>query len=334
MPKSQSPGGIIPQIVDFFSSVRLALVLLLTLAVTSVLGTVLPQGEAPVFYEQRYSPSAAGLIHFFQLSDMYHSWWFQWLLFLLALNMIACSLKRFSTTWKVFKAPPRPVSEQMFNTLPFNRKLSLPDRTLDHQGWVQTLLGRHYGKMATLSTKEGKAFYLEKGRFSRFGVYLVHLSVLVIFLGALIGSLYGFKGSLELREGEDKDRIFIKGRQTNKVLGFFVKLDRFSLSYYSDGQPREYRSDLSIWEGGREKEKAVIRVNDPYTYKGITFYQSSWDRYPTTINLSIKKGEQESELSIEMDKITPLPESPYSLQARSVLLITFRAWGRPWEFSC
>lgn len=315
MPKPQSTEGIIPPIVDFFSSVKLALVLLLTLAVTSILGTVLPQGEAPVFYGQRYSPSTAGLIHFFQLSDMYHSWWFQWLLFLLAFNLIACSLKRFSTTWKVFKAPPRPVTEQLFSSLPFNRKLPLPDRTHDPRDWVGNTLGRHYGKMVPLSAKEGKAFYLEKGRFSRFGVYLVHLSVLVIFLGGLIGSIYGFKGSLELREGEGRDRIFIKGRQTNKNLGFSVKLDRFSLSYYPDGQPKEYRSDLSIWEEGREKEKTVIRVNDPFTYKGITFYQSSWDQYPTAINLSIKKGEQESELLMVMDRTTPLPESPYSLRA-------------------
>jgi cytochrome c biogenesis protein len=159
-----------------------ALVLILTLAVTSILGTVLPQGEAPVFFEQGYSPTAAWLIHFFQLSDRYHSWWFQWLLFLLALNMIACSLKGFSTTWKVFKAPPRPVTEQLFSSLPFNRKLPLPDQTLDPQAWVRTVLGRHYGKMATLSANEGRAYYLGKGRFSRFGVYLVHLSVLVIFL--------------------------------------------------------------------------------------------------------------------------------------------------------
>ena len=46
MPKPQSTEGIIPPIVDFFASVKLALVLLLTLAVTSILGTVLPQGEA------------------------------------------------------------------------------------------------------------------------------------------------------------------------------------------------------------------------------------------------------------------------------------------------
>lgn len=315
MPKPQSSGGIIPQIVDFFSSVKLALVLLLTLAVTSVLGTILPQGEAPAFYGQRYSPTAAGLIHFFQLADMYHSWWFQWLLFLLAINLIACSLKRFPTIWKVFRASPRPVTEPMFDSLPFNRKVPPPDPALDLQTWVKTVLGRRYGKMVSLSPAEGKAFYLEKGRFSRFGVYLVHLSVLVIFLGALIGSFYGFKGSLELREGESRDRIFIKGRQTNQDLGFSIKLDRFSLSYYPDGMPKEYRSDLSIWEEGREKEKAVIRVNDPYTYKGITFYQSTWDQYPTTVNLSLKKGEQEFELPIQMDRITPIPESPYTLQA-------------------
>lgn len=314
MSKSQSNGGVISQVIDFFSSVKLALVLLLTLAVTSILGTVLPQGEPPAFYGEKFSSTAAALIQFFQLSDMYHSWWFQWLLFLLAINLIACSLKRFSTTWRVYKASPRPISEQLFDSLPFNRKFPLPDPTLDPQAWLGSVLGHRHGKMAPLPAKEGKAFYLEKGRFSRFGVYLVHLSVLIIFSGALIGSFFGFKGSLELREGESGDRIFIKGRQTDKDLGFSVRLDQFALSFYPNGMPKEYRSDLSIWEEGKEKDKAVIRVNDPYTYKGITFYQSTWDQYPVNINLSLKKGDQELEMPIRMNRITPIPGSPYALQ--------------------
>jgi cytochrome c biogenesis protein len=212
-------------------------------------------------------------------------------------------------------APPRQINEQLFSSLPFSRKLPFPEGLSDPRSWARSVLGRHYGKMVTLSPAEGKAFYLEKGRYSRFGVYLVHLSVLIIFAGALIGSFFGFKGSLELREGQDKDRIFIKGPQMNKDLGFSVKLDRFIMSFYPNGMPKEFRSDLSIWEKGQEKEKAVVRVNDPYTYKGITFYQHSWDQSPTSIKLSIKKGGQESDLSIRMDEITPIPESPYALQA-------------------
>ncbi len=315
MPPEKASKGILSKISDFFASVKLALVLLITLAVTSILGTVLPQGEPLEMITQGTSPLAGKLIQFFQLYDMYHSWWFLWLLFLLTLNLIVCSIKRFSTTWKVIKAPPRAVSDPLFTSLPFNQKFSFKEQPVDSQAWTRSLLGRHFGSPVSLPSSQGTAFYLERGRFSRLGVYLVHLSLLVIFLGTIIGSLYGFKGFLELREGESQDRISIKGPQSVKRLDFSVKLDKFTMAYYPNGMPKEYRSDLSIWEEGQEKEKAVIRVNDPFTYKGITFYQSSWDQFPSSVRLSLKKGDQESELWLKMDQKVPVPDSPFSLMA-------------------
>lgn len=313
---SQKPSnGIISEVVDFFASVKLALVLLSTLAITSILGTILPQGEPLGFYKQGYSPTSARLIEFFQLYDMYHSWWFKWLLLLLAVNLIICSLKRFSTTFKVVNAPPRAVSDQMFDSLAFKNRFTLKENPIDIQTWIPTLLGRYFRKPVSLSVSEGQAFYLEKGRFSRYGVYVVHLSVLVLFVGALIGSFYGFKGFLELKEGESSDRIFIKGSPSQKELGFSVKLDRFTMSFYPNGMTKEYRSDLSVWEKGTPKGKAVVRVNDPFDYNGITFYQSSWDQFPSSIALSLKKGGQEWDLGIQMDQRVLVPGTPFALQA-------------------
>jgi cytochrome c biogenesis protein len=100
-----------------------------------------------------------------------------------------------------------------------------------------------------------------------------------------------------------------------KKLDFSVKLDQFALSYYPNGMPKEYRSDLSIWEKGLKKETAVIRVNDPFTYKGITFYQSSWDQYPSSIRLSLQQGDLKKELVMQMDERTPIPDTPFALQA-------------------
>jgi cytochrome c biogenesis protein len=315
MPSSNHSKGIIAQINDFFASVTLALVLLFALAVTSILGTILPQGEPLEFYAQSYSPWAGRLIQVLQLYDMYHSWWFQWLLVLLTVNLIVCSIRRFSTTWKVIKAPPRTVSQNLFTSLPFSQRFLIKKKGFDLQVWLDSLSVFHSGKPEPQETAEGKAFYLEKGRFSRFGVYLVHGSILILFLGAMIGSLYGFKGFLELKEGESRDRVFLKGSEHLKMLEFSVKLDQFALSSYANGMPKEYRSDLSFWESGQEKEKAVVRVNDPCTYKGITFYQSSWDQFPSAIKLSLKKGDQETKLTLNMFQQVPIPDSPYALQA-------------------
>jgi len=78
----------------FFTSVRLTVVLLLTLAATSIIGTLIPQNEAPRAYIQAFGPA---LYRFFELLgflDLYHSWWFQTLMLLLALNILVCSIDR------------------------------------------------------------------------------------------------------------------------------------------------------------------------------------------------------------------------------------------------
>ena len=50
--------------------------------------------------------------------------------------------------------------------------------------------------------------FQKKEEFSRLGVYITHLSLLIILIGGLIGSLYGFKGHVNILEGETVDQIF------------------------------------------------------------------------------------------------------------------------------
>jgi cytochrome c biogenesis protein len=209
MTNTPASKGIFAQVIDFFASVKLAIVILIALAATSVIGTVLPQGEPLEMVVRRYGPTTAKLIGLFQLQDMYHSWWFQWLLLLLSANLIVCSLKRFSST------------------LPFRKKMRLSTGLEASREQVQSLLGKKFKSVKTLEAPSGLAFYAEKGRYSRLGVYLVHFSILVIFAGAIAGSLWGFKGFMELKEGETKDKITITNSGELRPL-FFRSLRPFS----------------------------------------------------------------------------------------------------------
>ncbi len=74
----------------FFTSVRLTVVLLLSLAFTSIVGTVIPQNESPSAYFQEYGAFFYNLFDILDIFDMYHSWWFQLLLLLLNINLIVC----------------------------------------------------------------------------------------------------------------------------------------------------------------------------------------------------------------------------------------------------
>jgi len=95
----------------FFTSVKLAVVLLIILAIVSVIGTVIQQNEAPERYLQEYSKATVDLFEILGFFDMYHTWWFVLLLFLLTANLTVCTLDRFPHTWKIIKAPLKPIDD-------------------------------------------------------------------------------------------------------------------------------------------------------------------------------------------------------------------------------
>ncbi len=82
-------------------------------------------------------------------------------------------------------------------------------------------------------------------------------------------------------------------------LGFYVRCDSFDVDYYISpsgmptGMPSEYHSTLSVFNlDGQKILDKRIRVNDPLTFHGITFYQSSYGTIPDTrgkIILNVRK---------------------------------------------
>ena len=101
MPKQEASAGFFSKIWDFFASVRLTIVLLLTLAATSIIGTLIPQNEDPAAYFKAFGQFFYRLFNILGLYDMYHSWWFQTLLILLTTNIVICSLDRLSANRRI-----------------------------------------------------------------------------------------------------------------------------------------------------------------------------------------------------------------------------------------
>ena len=119
----------------------------------------------------------------------------------------------------------------------------------------------------------------QKGAWTRLGVIAVHASIIIIFIGAIIGSVLGYKGSVMIPEGVAADKIYEFGSRKAIPLSFQVRCDSFSVEFYDSGAPKEFRSDLTIIEDGKEVLFKSIEVNDPLDYKGLTFYQSSYEGY-------------------------------------------------------
>ncbi|NLA75194.1 MAG: cytochrome c biogenesis protein ResB, partial [Deltaproteobacteria bacterium] len=107
----------INKIWKFLCSLRLTLFILVLLAATSIIGTLIPQGEESEQFIQSISPALQKIITSFHLYDMYHSAWFQLIIFILALNLIACSINKLPGTIRLFKKLPSPDRENVFHGL-------------------------------------------------------------------------------------------------------------------------------------------------------------------------------------------------------------------------
>ena len=82
-----------------------------------------------------------------------------------------------------------------------------------------------------------------------------------------------------LPESQTTNKIFEFGTGNSIDLGFDVRCDRFDIELYDSGMPKAYRSHLTVLEEGKIVLEKKIVVNGPLTYKGITFYQSSYQGY-------------------------------------------------------
>ncbi len=263
---------------NFFSSVKLAIFTLSFIAISSIIGTVIPQGEPTGFYVNQYGPKVAQFFQVLDIPDMYYSWWFTGLLGLLSANLIICSLDRFPTVLKIIKADNLSILpsrlDKMSDSSSWQRvqgdvaKLNISD-ILRNAGW----------RPESRKMETGELFFSQKGAWSRTGVYIVHTSILVIFIGAIIGHFWGFKGNVMIPETKSSTKIFSSGSRVPIELGFEVRCDSFGIQYYDRGMVKEYESSLTILENGKEVVQKFIEVNSPLTYKGITFYQSSYEGY-------------------------------------------------------
>ncbi len=286
-------------IIALFASVQLALLLIFCLAATSIIGTLIPQNNIQEFYIQQYGLKTANLLRILDITDMYNSWWFLALLALFALNLLVCSLERIPQVIQTIRRDGLAITPEQLQKFPLRQTenvLATSGETISRvsslfkdQGWITRETDRD----------EGRLFFAEKGAWTRFGVYVVHCSILVILAGAVVGSSsvarkilhdphFAFKGSIMLPETETTDHVLAFQSGERLELGFTVRCNRFTIEFYPNGMPKTYRSNVTVIDGGKPVLSTDIEVNRPLTYKGITFYQSSYQPFQR-YNVALKK---------------------------------------------
>jgi len=263
---------------DFFCSLKLTIFLLISLALTSIIGTILPQGQLPPEYVAQISPLKLQMYSKLGFFDMYHSWWFISLLYIFSLNLTCCSIKRLPYVLKFISEPTLVLGESARRSFSLKQEITFSTPLDIAKKRLAEFLGGELSVPVITEQGEESHLFAQKSAWCRLGVYVVHASILVIFVGAIIGSLFGYKGFITIVEGSGVSSLETRsGKQV--PLGFEVRCEKFNVEYYPTGAPKEFRSTLTVLENGQPvpgyKDVKVI-VNEPLTYKGITFYQSSF----------------------------------------------------------
>lgn len=311
------------RVFHFLGSMEFAITMLITLAIASVIGTVLQQNQPYPDYVIKFGPFWFEVFESLGLYDVYSALWFLAILTLLVVSTSVCVIRH---TPSMFK--------DMFNLRTHVQLKSL--RSMHHRAhWQQSSelnetaedvseQFKQQGFRTRITDKgDDKLVSAMRGGMNRLGYILTHVAIIVICVGGLLdGNLplkiaewqgriavetrdlplseipkesrlpvgqQAFRGSVSIPEGRAASVVYLPMRDGYLVqnLPFTIEVEEFRIEHYATGQPKSFESDLVVHDAERETPlEQTISVNHPLIYKGYAIYQASF-------------GDGGSELSID-----------------------------------
>ncbi|MEA5618330.1 cytochrome c biogenesis protein [Cronbergia sp. UHCC 0137] len=268
------------EILPVLTDLRLAIILLLVIALFSVSGTVIEQGQSPAFYQSNYPehPALFGflswkVIQVVGLDHVYRTWWFLGLLVLFGTSLTACTFTRqlpalkAAQRWKYFEEP------KQFNKLALSAELDT--------GSLQSLTPILEKQSYKIFQEKDDLLYARKGIIGRIGPIIVHIGIVMILLGGIWGAMTGFMAQEMISSGDTfqvKNIIDAGPWSSQDVLkDWSVRVNRFWIDYTPKGGIDQFYSDMSVLDQeGQEVDHQKIFVNQPLRYHGVVFYQTDW----------------------------------------------------------
>ncbi len=224
----QKPSLIFQNLWTTLKSMKFAIILLVVIAVVSLLSMfvveVYPMRAGisgwEEFYKEQYGmgDGVFALFKYFQLYDPYRSWWYQFLLGLLALNLFACLWSMVPDTFRRAFTPRFRLEPKNLNVLPNYQHWTGP---FNQQNFTRSLKKRC--RLYTSDLDTGQAYYGCSGRLQLFGPVCIHLGMLLLVIGGLGVSLFESSYSIT---GFAGDTLEVPGAD------FQLRIDDFRIEYY------------------------------------------------------------------------------------------------------
>ena len=247
---NQRNGNRMKKLFSFLRSMRFGILLLALIAALSVVGTVIPQGKEIAWYAETYS-DFHGTILLLKLHDVFHTWYFQLLLALLALNLILCSVLRIRKV--------RQAAESEKGKAPTaGTRFSM---TTEQAAYV----GENLRAMRCREETMGETRVFRKNGFGRYGSFITHVSILLTLCF----------GALALYIPKTIDRNCMPGESLTMDDGTVIRVDSFRIE---DSTGRlDFTSELEVrLPDGKESGVQEISVNHPMSFGAWKIYQQTY----------------------------------------------------------
>jgi len=310
-------------LLDLLASMRFAISLLVILAIASIIGTVIKQDDPYPNYVNQFGPFWADIFRTLDMYTVYSAWWFMLILAFLIVSVSMCvsrngpKMVADARNWK------DKVRESSLRSFGHRDEFSTAAGQVASVTALESMLKRAGYKMRTRQTDDATLIAAKKGAFSRIGYIFAHLAIVIICIGGLLDSnlmiraqvwFFGkspvvtsaplatigeehrlssvnpsFRGYAWVPEGQyvstailnEKDGIILQN------LPFSIQLNKFIVDYYSTGMPKLFASDIVVIDRETGKRTpARVEVNKPFTYDGISIYQSSFEDGGTKLDLT------------------------------------------------
>jgi cytochrome c biogenesis protein len=297
---------------DFLGNVKFAAVLLLIFTIISLLGTFIPQGEPSQAYVQAYGPRWGKLLDGIGFTTLYSTPWYMTIMGLIAASTLVCTIKRYAITVRRGDIHRGEFGPERVNLMRTKQTVAAAGTVVSAAERIAENL-RKMGYGPRIDRYEKRTCIVgDKGRIGNWGMFILHSSLLVIAIGALVSYFGGYTGyDMTVPQGDSVNQITKTNMreavpnidpQSNEVtwdfkqktleLPFAIKLDAFRVGVDKNGFATSYESDIQVIDKGRTVKKATVSLNSPLHYRGVKFFQSTFELTGITIKVVDPSGKE------------------------------------------
>jgi cytochrome c biogenesis protein len=259
-----------------FADLRFSIFILLLISVCSIIGTVIEQDQSIEVYRLNYPLAnpifgflSWNIILYFGLDHVYKTWWFLLLIFLFGCSLVLCTFLQQLPSLKIARRCQFFRTNQAFYKLENSTILT----TFSFPKILASIKIQQYSIF-----QQKNMVYCYKGLIGRIAPIIVHFSMILVLIGTIVGSLFGFKAQEIVPKTEN---FHIQNLLTNGTLSIVplssARVNDFWITYNKNKTISQFYSDISILNlQGNEIDRKTISVNSPFINNGIYYYQTDW----------------------------------------------------------